>query len=264
MSTLPLHWRRDRQFNFGDRISPWLLEGLTGTPSVWANVDSAVPYLALVGSFLEIVSDRAHVWGTGLLHSSHRPQPAAHYHAVRGPLTRQKILSAGGSCPEIYGDPVQLLPELAPLSLSPKYVGIIPQWREAKAGCYQIVRDPRLTLLDITAPRQQFLTQLSECRAILSGSLHGLIAAHAYGIPAMWIQPTSKPLGDGFKFRDYLASVGQSVERGATFDSEADLLRLADSARQVKFDLQPFREAFPGKQFGVTLVGQDKRANIGA
>jgi len=250
---LPLHWRNDRDFNFGDRISPLLLQKLTGKQIGWVPADSPRPYLTLVGSFLEIVNQQAHVWGTGLLDSHHKPQPQAHYHAVRGPLTRQKILAAGGNCPEVYGDPVQLLARLIPLKHEPEFVGVIPQWREQGEICYQRLHDQRLKLLDITAPTEQFLADLLRCRAVLSASLHGIISAHAYGIPAMWIQPTRNPLGDGFKFRDYLASVDLSQAVGATFQSDRDLLHLAEQARAPQFAHDQFLQAFPAKQFGVDL-----------
>jgi hypothetical protein len=45
----------------------------------------------------------------------------------------------------------------------------------------------------------------------LSSSLHGLIVAHAYGIPAVWCDFADRPhaiAGDGTKFHDYFASIG--------------------------------------------------------
>ncbi|WP_156383835.1 hypothetical protein [Methylobacterium sp. Leaf456] len=65
------------------------------------------------------------------------------------------------------------------------------------------------------------------CRRILSSSLHGLILAHAYGIPATWLKISDRPLGDDFKFRDYWASIGRDdvspveARGGALIDPEA-------------------------------------------
>jgi len=43
---------------------------------------------------------------------------------------------------------------------------------------------------------------------VISSSLHGLIIAHAYNIPAIWVRLGNRLYGDNIKFRDYLLSVG--------------------------------------------------------
>lgn len=252
-----LHWRRDREFNFGDRLSPLLYFHLTGHQPRWVEARRCEEqYFTLVGSFLEIVNRNAQVWGTGLLHSDHRPCPAATYHAVRGPLTREKILRSGGSCPEIYGDPVSLLPWFYPLSGQRGTIGVIPHWRERSLACFRDLPQGEMRILNVTAGVEEFLQELSACEVVLSSSLHGLVAAHAYGIPALWIAPSQRPLGDGMKFRDYLASVDLFQQQGARFQSPGDLLRLADRAKAPVLNLQPFWEAFPGDVIPWPLRGE--------
>jgi pyruvyltransferase len=282
-----LHWRRDRSFNFGDRLSPLIHEWLTGTVPQWVPERHPEPFLTMVGSFLEIVGPAAVVWGTGLLAEAHRPDPRIDYRAVRGPRTRQRILAVGGSCPEIYGDPVLLLPCMwpasrvegrrfsvfgfqfsepgqssllktenrkpktqpprPPRSSSPRHLGIIPHFKERSLPLFAGIDDPSVLLLDITDDPLRFVRRLLRCELVATSSLHAFVAAHAYGIPAAWIQPTTLPLGDGLKFHDYLEGAGSSVPQG---DRRPGSLReIIQMARRLAvlptFDLTEFWNACP-------------------
>lgn len=57
-----------------------------------------------------------------------------------------------------------------------------------------------------TADIENFISELTSCRYVLSTSLHGIILSHAYGIPALWIKKGYIDT-DGFKFHDYFSSV---------------------------------------------------------
>ena len=50
------------------------------------------------------------------------------------------------------------------------------------------------------------IDEITSCMRIVSSSLHGIIVAHAYGIPALWVQNNYVDT-DGFKFYDYFSSV---------------------------------------------------------
>ncbi|MBR9800674.1 polysaccharide pyruvyl transferase family protein [bacterium] len=163
-----------------------------------------------------------------MLDSRHAPCPESTYHAVRGPLTRQAIHRAGGACPEIYGDPVMLCPEIYPKRDSNEHVvGVCPQWREQSLDLFCGNADRSIRILDVRSSPEQFCNVLSACDAVASSSLHGLVAAHAYGIPAVWIKPSNKPLGDGFKFQDYLLSVNCS-DRCLVPKTKQELFRAFD------------------------------------
>lgn len=49
--------------------------------------------------------------------------------------------------------------------------------------------------------------EILSCKKIVSSSLHGLIVAHAYGIPAIWQKFSDNIFGDDIKYIDYLESV---------------------------------------------------------
>jgi len=54
---------------------------------------------------------------------------------------------------------------------------------------------------------------INTCRYVASSSLHGLIVANAYGIPAVWTTFADTLAGDDTKFFDYYESVGNSSPR---------------------------------------------------
>jgi pyruvyltransferase len=54
-------------------------------------------------------------------------------------------------------------------------------------------------------PLEDYLCALLSCRIIVSSSLHGLIFAHAYGLPAIWIKLSDRLVGGEFKFHDHYA-----------------------------------------------------------
>ena len=76
-------------------------------------------------------------------------------------------------------------------------------------------------LIDPLAPLPEYMAALSGCEAIASSSLHGIVFAHAYGIPAVHVQLSDRVLGEGFKFDDYRASIGSAHD--PTLDATADL-----------------------------------------
>jgi hypothetical protein len=64
----------------------------------------------------------------------------------------------------------------------------------------------------------------------VSSSLHGIIVAHAFGIPAAWLRWSDKLSGDGVKFRDHAALVGLSMQPVARVEDAAPVLGSYDPA----------------------------------
>ena len=61
-------------------------------------------------------------------------------------------------------------------------------------------------VLPVVQPWQTMVGNITQCRVVSSSSLHGLILADAYGIPARWIRGTSNIIA--FKYLDYGFSFG--------------------------------------------------------
>ena len=152
------------------------------------------------------------IWGAGFIAEDRRLKtvPRAVY-AVRGHLTARKLRETGTvSHPLPVGDPALLMPLIyTPNPLAEWDVGVIPHFREAELPLVQRLRQEQsnIRVIDVFSGSEEFCDQIASCRVILSSSLHGLIAAHAYGVPARCLKLSDNPVGDGFKYRDYLSTI---------------------------------------------------------
>ena len=61
---------------------------------------------------------------------------------------------------------------------------------------------------------ESFIDEVCSCEKIFSTSLHGLIIAQAYGIPAQWIRVKGTPIhsDENHKFNDYFLGVGNKPQ----------------------------------------------------
>jgi pyruvyltransferase len=206
--------------NFGDALTPWLIWKISGEYPVFAWPDECVRKYLVVGSIIEFATVTTIVWGSGLMSRHNCIAPGTTILAVRGPITRQRALECGARCPPVYGDPALLLPRLyKPTPSSERVlVGIVPHYFD-KPKVFAYWRPPdTCKLIDIQQPIERVIDEITACSYIMSSSLHGLIVAHAYGIPALWIDLGKKLLGDSTKFRDYLSSVEQPIYEPVSMD----------------------------------------------
>src|SRR5699024_9384076 len=135
--------------------------------------------------------------------------------AVRGKLTSESLVRQGFQKCDVYGDPALLLPLwLKPSSKKQHFLGIIPHHSEVD---YFIEKySDKYFIIDLrTTNVHRIVEEINSCERILSTSLHGVIVAHAYDIPALWIKKGY--IGtDGFKFHDYFSSVKIPLYHGIT------------------------------------------------
>jgi hypothetical protein len=215
--------------NLGDILTPLILDHF-GIPYTHSRDFEAIS----TGSIVKVARAGTIVLGSGIIGLRDYACPAADYRFVRGPYTRQHVLSFGGTCPEIYGDPAMLMPEI--IDPAPKLydLGIVPHYshyEEAKK------RYPKHMVINLrTNNCVETIKQITQCRHIVSSSLHGIILAHAYGIPAAWTEFSTGLKGDGVKFLDHYASVGitdpvKSTVKNPVFTTAG-------------LDLNPLKQAF--------------------
>lgn len=160
--------------------------------------------LFAIGSILDWAPTNAIIWGSGFREYDSRTE-CKDIRAVRGYLSRQLLPSQFADIP--VGDPAILLPLILPVGnrTTKRYeISLIPHFKDK----YSFPGKERFNLIDIQCRNiDSFVLELVSSKFVLSSSLHGLILAHSYGIPALWVKHGNTGSSD-FKFQDYYSSLG--------------------------------------------------------
>lgn len=263
--------------NFGDEANKDLLTWITGAQSEAElqfthqhdTSHSIGGRLFSIGSVVEHATQRGDVcWGSGLISANfrRRSKDLAHVVGVRGPLTASRLQQVA---PESYasvpvlGDPALLLPlvwsHLHRAQAPAHAVCVVFHWTDLKSHVARAAAPGFIVETCVVGQRsQEVMEQLLDCELVVSTSLHGLIFAEAFGIPARWVRDTTFPsiLNDVFKFNDHLLSTGRPANLYASSMEEAvrmggmppigkATLRCRQRALMLAF---PFHEVF---DFGV-------------
>jgi hypothetical protein len=116
----------------------------------------------------------------------------------------------GFDVPPIYGDPAILLPLVYAPRIEQKFdLALIPHYTHFRFASENLKNHPAQIIDLLNINPLEVVDQILACKMVLSSSLHGLIAAHTYGIPALWVNfGDISWYGDNIKFQDYFASVG--------------------------------------------------------
>lgn len=220
-----------KPYNWGDFVNVKLAELISGKAIIPYKFSCKKETIAMMGSILPWAIDRdTIVWGSGTL-SSQDPfwdtiEKPLSVRAIRGPLTRQLLLSRGIECPEIYGDPALLFPRYYTSNVEKRYkYGVI---LHVSTKTNETIYSKLNTILGcnmlIINPKQfsqwhSFIDDICSCEAIVSSSLHGIIIADAYEIPNVWISLDENHPDDNFKFKDYYLSVNKDISKPLNFDT---------------------------------------------
>ena len=209
-----LYWWRpkDGRTNMGDQLSQVIVSRVLGLRDL-ALMDKRNDgqRLFAIGSVLHFARTGDTVWGSGIngkIDEGQHRFGMLDVRAVRGPRTRQYLLARGIPVPEVYGDPGLLMPLFFPaqyLREGPaRDVAVVPHFNEP----LDKYRDFADLLVTPDCPPATFMRRLLGARLVVSSSLHGLVLAEAYGIPAVYLD-----WGNGedlFKYDDYYAGTGRT------------------------------------------------------
>ena len=230
--------------NLGDELSLYLVEKITNKKFIATRPPFTHPTLSAIGSLLtyKILSTNLVVWGTGTLTETHllptplKIFPLSHLlkdlkrrftslqpdiRAVRGPKTKKLLNDIGIKCPSVYGDPAILMPSFyQPKLTEHKYqFGIIFHHTQYKRINTTTLNSLGIKFISIEREGNEeiesFIDEVCSCKAIFSSSLHGIVLAQAYGIPAQWIQVTDLPIqkNNTHKFHDYFLGADQIIQQ---------------------------------------------------
>lgn len=230
--------------NFGDLLGPLIVREILRARGIEApdlRPRAVEQTLFSVGSVLHMAQDGDVVWGSGV----NGKQPADEHkftsldvRAVRGPLTREFLISRDVSVPAVFGDPALLLPQL------------MPEWAElASKKRYEITVIPNLNDIDTCRHEVGFVsprTRLARCLAriaqsefVTGSSLHAIIVADALTVPARLVQSSTE---NRFKYDDYFLGSGRAPQSSAGTVKEAIAL---GPHEPLAFDPKPLLDSFP-------------------
>lgn len=228
--------------NWGDAVNPIIISHLTKKPVV--NINDLAYYTgdvyAVIGSILDNNKvENLCVFGSGFkfFKSTMQVLPKR-VHAVRGPLTRNRLIELGVTCPDIYGDPAVLYKQIYNPDVNKRYkLGIIPHYTEKKSKLLDpLLQNPDVLLINIQDELNTVVQHVKSCEHIVSSSLHGLIIADMYNVPSAWIKIEGNLMGDDFKFLDYYSSVNDPKATAIQLREDTSTGALRSATRERNTD----------------------------
>ncbi len=150
--------------------------------------------------------------GSGFLKDSNELQcyPYANIVGVRGYCSNYRV-ATWQDPNRVYGDPGLITPHLLNNCYSPYYdIGIIPHWSDTALKYDSRFYGPWTTkLINPFQSWRQVVADITNCKKIVTSSLHGTVIADAYGIPRRivpaWSMIHNPSEGGMFKFKDYMS-----------------------------------------------------------
>lgn len=217
-NTVNLHyWSLDNgQENLGDYLSKVIFEWMLQKNNIQNRI-KGIKHLYSVGSILGFGYQDAVVWGSGLLEDNIEYRKRIRrskldIRCLRGPLTRRTLVHWTDGVidiPELYGDPVTLMPLIyKPESIEKRYnYVIIPHFLDSHMKNVYSKEGEKVKVIDmLTDNYEDVINEIVAAEKVISSSLHGIILAESYGIPAIYVKT-----GNSFKYEDWYLSTEREI-----------------------------------------------------
>jgi pyruvyltransferase len=238
-------FRRNFRFrNFGDELSPVLVAAILRHkfPSAKWSLQHKSRNMLAIGSIMHFAKDFDVIWGTGIngkaLENSYKFN-SLDVRSVRGPRTWQFLLDMGIRSPKIFGDPALLAPKFLKRPRVYNKIRdfiVIPHYHDLNA--FEGVDN----LISPLQPLQTVLSDILSSKKVISSSLHGVILAEAYGIPAVLVLPNLEE-EKYLKYLDYYEGTLRGyIDVASNFD---EAIKMKGSRLPGKFSIAKLEAAFP-------------------
>lgn len=200
--------------NVGDDLSPiivnWMLKQRGIDP--FKKIEKT-KHLYCIGSIIQYGYVDATIWGSGFAYNPFFEIGLFHrkglrdldVRCVRGPLSRNTLLELGHECPEVYGDPAVLAPLMYNPNVEKKKDYIIIPQIEREYEFEGIGEDENI--VSMNNDYTYVVDQIKSANKVISSSMHGLILAESYGVPAIYYQNREDTMN--YKFLDWYFSTNR-------------------------------------------------------
>lgn len=225
------------RWNLGDYlgfvITSYMLEKKGLSLDTWVKKRK---HFACVGSNVFTSFQHLTIWGGGVLFRPNNgnlpyrvfsflfryPFSKYDFRAVRGPLTREQVLKYGHKCPEVYGDPAILMPYIYTPKFEVTHDLLAIAQLQTEAEFRQKHPDVYVVSMN-TNDYKAVIDAIVSSKKVITSSLHGIILAEAYGVPAVFYRGLGKRID--FKYLDYYYStkrydvkIAESFEEALTME----------------------------------------------
>lgn len=196
--------------NLGDSLSAVMVAALSGRAVRHVAFDERATKLVAVGSIGHAIRNgTAIVWGSGVsirggVLAQSVPLTKYDVRAMRGPISAQHYRDFGIRVPDVFGDPVWLLPSIVSEPVEKKYeLGVIPHIQDIESHHPDAPARPDSLRYIVEASEAKDVVVINtwheptwegllakirlirSCKRIVSQSFHGVVIAEAYGIPVL-------------------------------------------------------------------------------
>lgn len=209
------NWQK--HINIGDQISEDIYKFMLDRKKIPANKSvKKTIHLLTIGSVLGMGKFDAVVWGSGfhmiqnvLSMQKFRCFIKLDIRAVRGPVTRQLLENLGYDCSTAaMGDPAIIMPLIyKPNRTEKKYDYSIVEHFKTKNKLSEQSQFHHISVK--TSDYKKFIDELIASKVVISSSLHGIILAETYGVPAIFMNPNHQMDQQLMKYLDWYYSTGR-------------------------------------------------------